>query len=207
MKLIRKWIPVFLMFLYVLSACAQNDLSSNSPGKQTALAKTISAMQQTALHTTPSPNAADYAAMTQAVLALTPTVPPPTHTPTATVFVKNSYLAADIGDITIPDGTILGSGEEFTKTWIIKNGGTGAWSPDFKLIFSEGDAMGAPEYVYIAQYTPPGQTVMVSVNLTAPETPGTYTGYYLLQTNYGYNFGIGDSGIDPFYVVIVVEEE
>jgi hypothetical protein len=207
MKLSRKWYLVILTIFFVLSACAQNDLSSVTQSKQTVIAKTIAVMKETALHTTPSPNPTDYASMTQTALALTPTISPPTPTPTATTYVGATYLATKIGDITIPDGTVFSPGEEFTKTWQITNGGTAAWSPDFKVVFSDGDAMDGPDYVYINQYTPPGQTVTVSVDLVAPETPGTYTGYYLLQTNMGFNFGIGDSGIEPFYVTIVVETE
>lgn len=207
MKLPYKWIMVLTASVFVLNACAQNDLSSITQSRQTAIAKTIAVMKETALHTTPSPNAADYASMTQAALALTPTIPPPTPTPTATTHIGATYLATNIGDLTIPDGTVFSPGEEFTKTWQITNGGTASWSPDFKVVFSDGDAMGGPEYVYINQYTPPGQTVTVSVDLVAPETPGTYTGNYLMQTNMGFSFGIGDSGIEPFYVTIVVEAE
>jgi hypothetical protein len=204
MKVRVRLMLLVLSIVFGASACAGNDLSHSSPLKQTALAKTISAMQATVSHTTPSP---DSASLTQTVIALTPTERPPTATVTATLHIGDTYLATRVGDITIPDGTVLSPGEAFTKTWQITNGGTGSWSPEFKLVFSEGDAMGAPEYVYIDQYVPPGETVTVSVDLVAPETPGTYTGYYLLQTNYGYNFGIGDSGVDPFYVVIVVEAE
>lgn len=48
----------------------------------------------------------------------------------------------------------------------------------------------------------PGETVDVSIDLTAPGTAGTYRGYFKLQDSDGVVFGIGDDGDQAFWVEI-----
>ena len=55
--------------------------------------------------------------------------------------------AAFVKDVTISDGTTLGRGANFTKTWRIQNVGTCSWSPSFSLVFAGGDQMNAPASV------------------------------------------------------------
>ena len=189
---------IFLVTL-LLNSCSGNDLANTSGMQQTAYARTISAIQSTVMNTTPTTNpAAPITPSPQATQAATPTTQ-------QTVYA--SWLATNVGDITILDGTIVAPGQKFTKTWVITNGGTGTWEPDFKLVFSSGDAMSAPDYVFLKQTVAPGQSVYATVDLIAPSTPGTYTGNFLLQTDQGYSFGIGDSGVGPFWVKVVVQED
>lgn len=197
----KKTLSLSLLFVATMfiNGCSSGNLSNASRMEQTAYAHTIAAIQSTVMNSTPSLDpAALRTPSPQTMQAFTPT---PLQT------VQASWLATKVGDITIPDGTIIAPGAEFSKTWVITNGGTGTWEPDFKLVFSSGEAMGAPDYVFLKQTVAPGQSVYASVNLLAPETPGTYTGYYLLQTDQGYSFGIGDSGIEPFWVTIVVQKD
>ena len=52
----------------------------------------------------------------------------------------------------------------------------------------------------------PNEQKDISIYLKAPETEGTFTGYWQLQTPWNANFGAGISK-DPFYVQIVVSSD
>jgi hypothetical protein len=149
-------------------------------------------------------------------LSATPIIPPtlisiPTKTivPSATTVPlpcnRVSYNAATI-DVTIPDWQVMPPGQVFTKTWRLTNAGTCTWTPAYRLAFYQGDTMGVPTG-YAQSLTsgniPPGGTVDVSVNLTAPVTPGTYKGYWHMQEPGGQYFGIGATN-GGFYVAITV---
>jgi hypothetical protein len=101
------------------------------------------------------------------------------------------------GDVTIPDGKEIPPSKSFTKTWRVRNTGTCAWEAGTKLVFVSGDQMGGPASVPVGLVAPNAGT-QVSVNLVAPSTPGTYTGYWQLQSPDGTNYG------STVYVEIVV---
>lgn len=109
-----------------------------------------------------------------------------------------------ITDLSIPDGTRLRPGESFTKSWRLKNIGTCTWTPDYAVVFESGSGMGASPSVRIPQPVGPGATVDISINMTAPTTPGRMRGNWKLQTAAGERFGLGSSGQDTFYVEIEV---
>ncbi len=83
-------------------------------------------------------------------------------------------------DVTILDGTRMKGGQSFTKTWRLKNMGTCPWDASYNLAFLAGDRMGAPDSVPL-NVTLPGETVDVSVELTAPSADGSYTGIFALR--------------------------
>ncbi len=109
-------------------------------------------------------------------------------------------------DVNYPDGTDLQPGEEFTKTWRLKNAGSCPWTPGYDLVFDRGDAMGGPAFVQLAaDEVGPGETVDVSVDLTAPDETGTYQGYWKLRSDTGEVFGYGDD-LKAFWVKIDVAQ-
>jgi hypothetical protein len=83
------------------------------------------------------------------------------------------------------------------------NTGSCTWTSGYRLIFSSGDPMGAQTATkFTNNAVPPGSTVDVSVNLTAPSSAGTYLGYFKLRDSDGIPFGINASGNDAFWVKI-----
>jgi hypothetical protein len=87
------------------------------------------------------------------------------------------YNSAYVSDVTIPDGTVLAPGESFTKTWKFQNTGSCDWDEDFVLTFETGTDMDG-EDTTIDEAVAAGETDSLSVTLVAPETEGTYTGYW-----------------------------
>jgi uncharacterized protein YkwD len=93
-------------------------------------------------------------------------------------------------DVTVADGTRMKSGQVFTKTWQLKNLGSCPWDAKYTLAFLAGERMGAPDSVPLA-VTLPGETVDISVELTAPSRDGTHTGIFELRDPAGKAIPIG----------------
>ncbi len=132
------------------------------------------------------------------------TVPaPPTKTPIPCLAVGWSDATIDV---TVPDNTVMAPGQVFTKTWRLTNIGTCTWNSAYQLIFDHGDPMGVST-TYAQPLTSttvaPGQTVDVTVSLTAPATTGTYTGYWRFRDPGGVVFGLAPNN-SPWIVKIKV---
>jgi hypothetical protein len=140
---------------------------------------------------TPTPTATD-----------TPT-PTASFTPTAspTVFLvlptDSCYSLAFVKDVSIPDETKMNPGQSFTKTWRVKNNGSCDWEIGYKLKLISGDAMGGLPYS-LAVAVKPGETLDISIAMTAPSTTGNYTGNWRMFDDEGAQFG------DNVYVKITV---
>lgn len=155
----------------------------------------------------------------QVTYAPAPTLPVPTATaqpatqaasPTSIALpaaTQVSYCdwAEFVKDVSVPDGSTFSAGETFSKTWRVKNRGTCSWSPDYMLVFNSGDALGGTTEVRLPAYVAPGQTVDISVPLTAPAAAGHYVGYWTLRNPAGVLFGSGDKANTPFYVDIITQ--
>jgi hypothetical protein len=95
-------------------------------------------------------------------------------------------------------------GEVFTKIWKLQNAGTCTWTTDYAAAFFYGEQMGAPASVALSEQVPPGQSIEIAIEMTAPEEPGTYQGNWKLRNAAGELFGIGPNGSAPFWVRIAV---
>ncbi len=126
------------------------------------------------------------AQLTQAA-SLTPT-PPETATPTLNPGGNSGDLAIFVADVTIPDGTVIAPGASFTKTWKLQNGGTTTWTTSYSLAFASGEQMGGDASVALKQSVAPGAQIDVSVNLVAPNNPGSYQGYWKMKNATGQFF-------------------
>ncbi len=130
---------------------------------------------------------------------------PPTATPTksATPIPSSCDRAQFIADVTVPDGTTFQPNTTFSKTWRLKNVGSCTWS-NYSLMFDSGEKMGGPDSATIPTSVAPGQTVDITISLTAPSNGGTYRGYWKLKNSAGIPFGIGSAGTKSFWVEIKV---
>jgi hypothetical protein len=140
-------------------------------------------------------------------LEITPTPPEDsTQPPTATEGVCDQADFEE--DITVPDNTVMDPGEEFTKTWRLRNTGTCTWDGNYAIVFDRGHGMEGPTSAALTTGSvPPGEMVDVSVVLKAPQDPGTYQGYWKLRNPAGQKFGLGEEGDKDFWVKIKIEPE
>ncbi len=227
-----KYIPVTILAALILAilACGQGgittpDAAATLNPQYTAAAQTLEAMltQSAPLASatpgpedTPFPTSTPFPTNTPVTVFPTftplptntpiviPTVQANTPTPTA---VTRCDWAKFEKDVSYPDGTVVGAGQKFTKTWRIKNIGTCTWTTGYSLIFADGNAMGGPASVKLAGSVAPGQTVDLSVDLVAPNAEGRYRGYWKLRNANGVIFGVGKNANDPFWVDINVSAE
>jgi hypothetical protein len=121
-----------------------------------------------------------------------------TDTPSPTVCNPNGKF---VKDVTIPDGTEFNPGATFVKVWRMRNTGNCPWEAGTKLVFSSGDQMDGPAEVTVTTPVAPNTEVDISVDLKAPDTPGTYQGKWQLRDSGGTFFG------GAVWVKIVVPEQ
>ena len=178
--------PVTLMAMPLLRP-NQPDSNDSSATVQAIVTQTMSAVTQSPPTSTPVP--------------ATATPIPATNTPVPTAVSYCDWVMF-VKDVTIPDGTQLSAGEVFTKVWRLQNRGTCTWTPDYMLVYTSGDQMGSTTAVRLPGYVAPGQTVDVSVTLTAPASAGYHISYWMLRNPSGALFGAGNKANEAFYVEI-----
>jgi hypothetical protein len=102
-----------------------------------------------------------------------------------------------VADVTVPDGTEMTPGQDFVKTWRIKNIGSCTWGTGYTLIHGYDEKLdGVAEPLTTA--VAPGEEVEVSVRFKAPAGTGEHRSYWRLQNALSSAFG------EFFYVTIVV---
>ena len=120
---------------------------------------------------------------------------------TSTACYEHRYVY----DETYPDGTRVDPGEHFQKTWRLQNVGTCDWpAGDYALSFVEGSRMSGSDPLTITYSVPSGGYANFSINLVAPSVPGTYRGYWILETDDGELIGWGPNQDQSFWVEIQV---
>jgi hypothetical protein len=197
----------------LLGACSPSVSATEAQVAQTEFAPPAATTE------TSPPVLASTATSTLPPPAATPTeqAPAPSlQTPTQSALPTNTLpiatieplcdMAGFINDVTIPDGTEVEAGSTFTKTWRLRNDGTCPWNADYRIVFSDGDSLDGPDSAeFVTEDIVPGKTVDISLDLTAPDEPGDYTGYWMLENADGDAFGIGRTGAS-FWVKITVPE-
>ena len=203
------FISLMLILTFSVIACNLPAAESGEPtlssaeAAMTSVAETVSAtLTQGAvggIATSDTPESGEQTATKTATSTSTST-----KTPSPTVTKLPCDRAKFISDVTVPDGTDFSPGENFTKTWRLKNDGSCTWNTGYKLVFDHGDQMDAPGSVSLTGDVQPGQTVNLSVNMTAPSGNGIYKGYWKLRNESGDKFGIGNNANVAFWVEIEV---
>ena len=110
----------------------------------------------------------------------------------------SSDSATFLSDVTLPDGTVVSPGQTLHKVWRVRNSGSSTWGSGYQLVFVGGDQMGAPPAVGVPGTVGPDATVDLAVDMTAPSTPGTYTGRWRMRNAQGTYFG------DELWIMIEV---
>ncbi|GAB4499259.1 MAG: hypothetical protein OHK003_14440 [Anaerolineales bacterium] len=192
----------FLLMAMLFSACAPAVPIEPTPDvniiRTSAASTVVAEFTLTAAVFTPTPQSLPTETPTPQLL-------PPTETAIAIVTIDPTIAAltpdalcddydwdAATIDVTIPDGTPMQPGQEFVKTWKIKNTGICTWDTNYKAIFSysnpPNERMSA-QPIPLAALVAPGQETEVSVQFKAPTTPGEYTLWWVMVNSKGIPFG------------------
>ncbi len=218
-------IASILLLSLALAACGGGEQEASSAVLTQAAQIYSDSLTQTAAVAPPTATAtvaAPTATNTPVPPTFTPTVTgtPPTNTPLPPTPTQQAggntgggggntsgagCYRASLNFETIPDGTRLDVGQNFKKVWSMKNIGTCTWDASSQVRFIEGDLMGAQaSNSFTEEAVLPGETVRIEVNMTAPDTEGTYKGYWMLVSGDGTIFGLGGDGRAWFWVEIRV---
>ncbi len=109
-----------------------------------------------------------------------------------------SYDVATI-DVTIPDNTIMTPGQDFVKTWKVKNNGTCPWGAGYALTFTGTGTKMDGQFIAFTEVIQPGQEVEVSVQFKAPTQAGNYVSTWTMTNPRGVTFP------EAIYVKITVQ--
>jgi len=90
--------------------------------------------------------------------------------------------ATFLSDVTYSDNASVNPGERFVKTWEIRNDGDCIWGVGYELHFDSGSFS---DVVSLADPFPdvaPLESIEISVELTAPDTPGAHSGIWKIKS-------------------------
>ncbi|NWF63685.1 MAG: peptidoglycan-binding protein [Chloroflexi bacterium] len=181
---------LFMILSLILVAC-------NMPAKKTPIdinqLATFAAQTQIAAGTTAAETTEVPAASTAGTAVTRPAAVSPTQTGTP------CNRASFVGE-TVPDNTNFIVQKPFNKVWQLKNEGSCTWTSAYQLIFDSGERMNGPlSQPLTTGSVAPGETVEISVNLTAPALAGTYRGNWKIKDEKGEVFALSSG---PFWVQI-----
>ena len=144
---------------------------------------TLQQPQQPSQQTPPSPTVMPLVLATPTLTNVSLVLPTPTTAPQSC-----ANDATFVADVTVPDNTIFQPGGRIDKTWRIRNSGTCPWGAGYRLVFSSGNKMGAPDNQPVVP-TAPGGTTDVTVTMYAPSEYGVHTGVWRMVNPNGEAFG------------------
>lgn len=219
----QKLLLVTLLVTALLAACGPSATPSGEPTPDIAAVRTsaastvVSQFTLTAAVFTPAVNAPTEEAAEEETVEPAATATQFTSTaPAAQVTNAEGTVVAlcdkyswdpETVDVNIPDNTSVSPGQEFIKTWKIKNIGTCTWGEGYEMVFSYSSSPTDDALNGVAQPLPaavaPQQEVEVSVQFTAPDLPGTYFSVWTLQNVAGIPFQGNDN--KALYVQVVVQ--
>lgn len=197
-----KILSLTIMAALVLSACGASTPPAPTPDVQ--LAYTSAAQTVVAEFTL---TAASFTSTPEPLPSETPTLEPPTPTegvvlpvvtdasgvavtvtPTKVLCDDMSFDLATV-DVNIPDGTTMTPGQEFVKTWKVKNIGSCVWGAGYGLMYAKYtyQMSGVPQP--LAGVVEIGQEVEVSVSFKAPDKAGEYLSAWQMANAQGIPFG------------------
>jgi hypothetical protein len=188
---------IALTCILILAACAPATPVEPTPD--------VLAVRTSAASTVVAEITLTAAAFTSTPLPATETPAPELPTATATLAFTTDPTQIALGtpgelcdnfsfdnatvDVTILDGTQMTPGQEFVKTWKIKNTGICAWGDGYGLIYAGyADDMDG-QAVPLGTLVEVGQEVDVSVNFKAPAKVGEYTSAWQMANALGIPFG------------------
>jgi len=142
------------------------------------------------------------AAASTATASATSTEAPPTETPTletplaldATIASGTAVLCDHLTfnpatvDVNIPDNSEMTAGQQFVKTWKVKNDGGCAWGAGYGMIYAGYTDRMSGQPTPLTGVVAVGQEVDLSVNFKAPTKAGEYVSAWQLANDKGIPF-------------------
>jgi next-to-BRCA1 protein 1 len=203
-------ISVMLIATMVATACGgSNTPQTGEPTPDVAAVRTSAASTVVSQFT-----------LTAAAFTPTPSRPTETSAPGSTVTASTITAATQPGvqvtnalgttvalcdsltfveDVNVPDDTNMSPGQDFIKTWRVKNTGSCPWGEGYELVYAEYEDEMSGQPQPLTEVVQPGQEVEISVQFTAPDQIGNYLSAWQMSNPAGVTFE------DIIFVKIIVQ--
>ncbi len=199
-----KMISLILASALLLMSCgpsAPAEPTLDIGAIRTSAAQTVEAELTQTAAAKPSPTAPEEPEQTEPAAQATEPPEEATATQAPLVEVTPTDLSCDnavwVADVTVPDGSEMTPGQDFVKTWKVRNTGSCTWSASYSIIHGYDEKMdGVPDPISTA--VAPGEEIEISVRFTAPTAAGEYRSYWRMANASGQPFG------EFFYLSIIV---
>jgi len=187
---------IFLFIATLISACGSANTPNEGPTPDVAAVRTSAATTVVSQFT-----------LTAAAFTPTPSLPTETPAPQVTdttteqpfVQVTNAEgttfalcdslsIDPETVDVNIPDGTSMSPGQDFVKTWRVKNSGSCPWGAGYKLVYAGYADNMSGQFQPLTEVVQQGQEVEVSVQFQAPDAAGEYLSAWQMSNPTGVTF-------------------
>src|SRR5689334_2373030 len=193
-----KLIVTVILFMMLAAACGPSNTSGQEPTADVAAIRTSAASTVVSQFT-----------LTAAAFTPIPSLPTDTPAPAATQAPEETSTAtqapvaqvtnaqgttvalcdslAFVADVNVPDGTSMAPGQDFLKTWRVKNTGSCPWGAGYKLVHAYGDEMSG-QIQPLTGVVQPGEEVEISVQFKAPDAANQYVSAWQMSNPKGVTF-------------------
>ena len=191
------WMTGLVVLVFALGSCAPQATPTpvdEGPIRTSAVSTFVVDLTQTA---------EALAALVTPTFTLAPATNTPEITVTPAVTVNPTIAGGGcdnsewVADVTVPDGTEMQPGEQFTKTWKVKNTGTCSWTTSYSIVYGGYADRLSGRTTALSADVAPGQEGDISIDLVAPTRPGNYVSAWRLANAQNYPFG-------TFLTVVIV---
>ena len=192
-----KLIVTAILFMMLVAACGAANTPEQGPTSDVAAIRTSAAGTVVSQFT-----------LTAAVFTVPPAVPTETSTPAATSITSPAATTAVVAqvtnalgttvalcdslsfvaDVNVPDDTSMSPGQDFVKTWKVKNSGSCPWGAGYKLVYAGYADDMSGQFQPLSGVVQPGQEVEVSVQFKAPDAADQYLSAWQMSNPSGVTF-------------------
>ena len=184
-----------ILFMLLVAACGSANTPEQEPTPDVAAIRTSAAgtvvsqftLTAAAFTVTPSqPIETSVPAATNTVPATVPPVAQVTNALGTTVALCDSLSFVE--DVNVPDDTSMSPGQDFVKTWKVKNSGSCPWGAGYKLVYAGYADDMSGQFQPLTGVVQPGQEVEVSVQFKAPDAADQYLSAWQMSNPSGVTF-------------------
>lgn len=196
-----KPISTMIFIAMLVAACSPSPAVPEGQGptpdvaavRTSAASTVVSEFTLTAAAFTPTTSLPTETPATQAAITDTATGAPPlaqvtTGAGTTVALCDSLSIDPTTVDVNIPDGTTMTPGQDFIKTWRVKNNGSCAWGAGYELIYAGYADQMAGQFQPLAEVVQPGQETELSVQFQAPDAAGEYVSAWQMSNPAGQPF-------------------
>ena len=191
-----KLLVVMIFIAMLMAACGASSTPGAEPTPDVAAVRTsaastvVSQFTLTAAAFTPTPSLPTETSGPEATATVTlPPLAQVTNAEGTTVALCDSLSIDPVTvDVNIPDGTTMTPGQDFVKTWKVKNNGSCPWGAGYKLVYAGYADDMSGQFQPLTGVIQPGQEVEVSVQFQAPDAAGEYLSAWQMENPSGVTF-------------------